>query len=282
LLSFGLQFQAVALSLVFRGLGLNVGISIAGGLAILGIWSIAERFLAIPSLLLESAWRVSFPMMSRLLGAGEDATGILERNVALLALAMGALATGLVSSAPAIIPALLGSRWAPAADVLPPACLGLMISTPFGVVLSGYLFAMRNAGAVLLASVAATVAWYATTFPLVPALGATAVGIGALVAGLAGAVLLVRASAPLSGSTAIAAVVRPVLAAIAGSGLGWTVAHSGSPSLQLAAAAVAAGVALYLSLLALVNPALLRRGITFGRLSLREAMARDRGPSNDR
>src|SRR5206468_1380086 len=123
LLRFDIEFQAVGLSLLGRNLGLNLGTGLIGGLSILGLWSIADRFLSIPALLLESAWRVTFPMMSRLIAVGEEPQKLLERHLGLVAFGMGVPATALASAAPALIPALLGSKWASSADPLPFACV---------------------------------------------------------------------------------------------------------------------------------------------------------------
>ena len=82
LLAFGAQFQAVGFVLVVRGLVLNAGVAAVGGFRLLGLWAIAERFVSVLALVLESLWRVSFPMMSRLISAGEDVRELVARNVA--------------------------------------------------------------------------------------------------------------------------------------------------------------------------------------------------------
>lgn len=214
LLAFGVQFQAVSFVLVARGLVLNAGIAAVGGLRVLGLWAIADRFVSVLALVLQSLWRVSFPMMSRLIAAGEDTRDLVARNVALVTFAIGFLGCALVGTGPGLMPALLGDTYADATVVLPPACLALVLNVPVNVVVGGYLFAKGRPGAVLVPVIAHSLIWYAVAFPLLPLIGVAAVGVGSLAGGAAGSLLLVRAADDIDARSIIRATWRPLLASV--------------------------------------------------------------------
>src|SRR5436190_637068 len=159
LLPFGLRLQAIDFVNLVREQGLNVGIAAIGGLATLGAWSFAYRIMQMPYILFTTLWRVSFPAMSRLVEAKEDMKPLLERGVALTAVATGAILVPLTASAPAAIPAILGEGWHEVPDVVPWASLGLMIGGPISVAVAGYLYAIGDARTPLRATLAHTAVW---------------------------------------------------------------------------------------------------------------------------
>jgi O-antigen/teichoic acid export membrane protein len=220
LLAFGVQYQAVGFVLVARGLGLTVGVGAIGGLALLGLWAIADRFLSVLALVVESLWRVSFPMMSRLIAAGEDPRQLIAPGTALVTFAIGFMASALVGAGPGLMSLLLGDKYAGAARVLPPACLSLVLAVPAGVVVVGYLYAQGRARAVLIPVVVHSLVWYVVAFALLPTVGIVAVGLGSLAGGVAGTFMLARAVDDIDVHALIAANWRPVLASIGAGGAG--------------------------------------------------------------
>jgi O-antigen/teichoic acid export membrane protein len=201
-------------------------------------------------------WRVSYPAMSRLMEAGEDPRPIIERGVGIVALGSGLFLAPLTACGPALIPGALGQRWAEAADILPAACLGLMIVGPISVSVAGYLYADGDAATPLRGALLHTTAQYAVAFALLPSLRAWALGLAGLAAGLVEAVVLGRAAARRSGARVVPPLVVPLLASCAAAGGGWALATSGRPTLALAALSAAAAAALYMAIVSALRPRL--------------------------
>ena len=91
ILKFGAQFQAVQVTNLARDQAINIGTGAIGGVAMLGLWSLASRVMQVPFLLFTTLWRVTFPAMSRLVALGEKPRPVIERTARL-----GAFATGLI------------------------------------------------------------------------------------------------------------------------------------------------------------------------------------------
>jgi O-antigen/teichoic acid export membrane protein len=207
--------------------------------------------------------------MARLIAAGEDPKPIIERGVGVVALGSGAFLSTLAACSPALIPSVVGSRWADAADILPAACLGLMIVAPVSVSVAGYLFALGDAGTPLRGAVIHTGAQFVVALPLLPFIGGWAIGLGGLAAGIAEAVVLGREGARRSGARILGPLIVPLVAATAAGGAGWAVANSREPTFALAAVSGALALAAYLTVVGLLRPRLfadcvrlVRRGMT--------------------
>jgi O-antigen/teichoic acid export membrane protein len=231
LLPFGVRYQLFGLALLARDQALNVGTAAIGGLAVLGLWTIARRFLQIPFLLFTSLWRVSFPAMSRLVNAGEPPGPIIERGVGLMAVATGLLLAPLVGAGPALVPAVLGDEWAGAASVLPWAGLGLMIGGPVSVATAGFLWAVGDASTPLRAVVCHGIVWITLTLALMPAIGLTALGVGWLAAGVVDAVVLGRGASRKAPMRLAPVLLVPACVAAVSAGVGWIASSSGSPTM---------------------------------------------------
>jgi O-antigen/teichoic acid export membrane protein len=67
MLGFGLKFEAVELVNSGGAQLLNIGVAGIGGLAVLGLWTLAWRIAQIPYLLFGALWRVSYPAAAQLL-----------------------------------------------------------------------------------------------------------------------------------------------------------------------------------------------------------------------
>jgi O-antigen/teichoic acid export membrane protein len=257
LLGFGLRYQAVGVAALARDQAVNVGTAAIGGIAVLGLWSVAYRLLQVPFLLFGSLWRVSFPAMARLVAAGEDLRGPIERAAALVAVATGLLVSPLVASAPALVPSVLGERWRQAAEVLPPAGLGLMFGGPISVAVFGYLWATGDARTPLRASLLGIPAWLGITFPLLPVLGVFAVGLGWLAGSCAESLILARSVFQRVRADVVSPLVAPATIAACSAALGWIVAASGKSSLFRAGLGLLVGESVYLVGLILLRRSLL-------------------------
>lgn len=258
LVPFGVRYQLFGVALLVRDQALNIGIAAIGGLAILGFWTIARRFLQVPFLLFTSLWRVSFPAMSRLVNAGEPPGPIIERGVGLVAVATGLLLAPLVGAGPALVPTVLGERWAEAAAVLPWAGLGLMIGGPVSVATAGFLWAVGDASTPLKAVLCHGAAWAIVTFTLMPTFGLAAVGVGWLAAGLVDAVVLSRGARRHAQIRLGRSLLVPTAAAVAGATVGWTLSSSADAAWTSVLLCAGLSEALYVSALLLVS----RRSLT--------------------
>jgi PST family polysaccharide transporter len=247
LLSMGMRVQAVDLVGLLRDHGLNIGIAAISGVSTLGLYALAQRLLQAPILLMTALWRVSFPAMSRLAAAGEDPRPVVERSVRVVAAGLGLALVPLAASAPALVPSVFGGRWADAADVVPLACLGFMISVPISIGMTGYLWAAGDARTPLRVATVHTVVLGAVALPLLPPLGLTGVGVGIAVSSLVDAVLLSRAGASKLGTRLLETISLPTVIAVSAAAAGWGLATWLEPTLVSAAASALAAAALYLA-----------------------------------
>lgn len=276
LLAFGLRFQAVTLAHTIRDQGVNLGTTAIAGPAMLGLWTLASRVLQLPYLLFESLWRVSYPAMTQLMAAGEAPRHLIERGVRVASTATGLLLTPLASSAPALVVAVFGEQWVAASDVILPACLALQVSGPLSVATAGYLFAIGRAGAVLRSGVVSGAIWFAVAFPLLPALGVAAIGVGWFAAALAEALILSQATRRETSARFGPQLAVPVIAATLAMSMGWFATSQLTQTLSAAAAGATLGAGIYLILVFLMRRDLVTELIDLGRRGLRAARARMR------
>jgi O-antigen/teichoic acid export membrane protein len=275
LLRFGAKFQATQVLALARIQGLNVAVAAVGGITTLGVWNLAWRVLQVPALLFIAVGRVAYPAMSRLLDAGEDPRAAIERALGTLAVLTGAVIVALVGFAPAL-PAVVGNGWNDVPAVLLWSGIALVLSAPVTVAAAGYLFAADDPGAVAWAALASALVWLAVTVPLLPALGAPAVGLGWIAAGLVDGALLARAVVSRSG----AAILRPLAAstavALAAVALAWVAADSLPGTIRGGVLGVTTGGALLLAGLAAFS----RSAVRDARLLVRLGLGSLRGPGS--
>jgi O-antigen/teichoic acid export membrane protein len=244
-LRFGMANQATSLLNAGRDQGLNLTVAAVGGVAALGVWSLAYRLLQAVLLLLQALWRVSFPATSRLLEAGQDAGRLLTRGMGLSAVATGTMVVMLAGTAPAVVPVLFGPGWEAVVPILPWGAAALMVSGPISTVGVGFLWATGKAAQVLRSVALQTVAWIGTTVALLDVIGATAVGVGMVAGAVAVAVSVGTAvrrqvRVPIVGRTA-----GPALVAAAGSVAGWLVADALGRGVLALAASLATALGIY-------------------------------------
>src|SRR6185312_1651928 len=176
MLAFGLGFQAVGIAAVATAQGVNLVVAAAGGVQLLGYWSLANRLLQVPFWLFQALWRVSYPMMARLRALGENTRPTIERFAGITTIATGAILAPLAASAHDLVPALFGDRWAPAASPMPWAAAGLAIGGPISVAAAGYLYSESDVRTPLFATAVNGAVWVALTAVLIGPVGVDGVG----------------------------------------------------------------------------------------------------------
>jgi O-antigen/teichoic acid export membrane protein len=224
LFGFGARFQAVGAVNLLRDQGLNAAVATIAGVTALGLWSLAFRLIQGIIMLFETLWRVSFPAMARLLGAGEDARPLLARGVGVTATAAGFLVVGIGGSAPALVPTVFGARWADAASILPWAAVGVGIAGSLTACAAGYFYAVGDARTALRATTIHTIVWFAVSLPLLSVMGVEALGIGWLVSCLADYAVFSTAVRRRTGLNVLGVLAPPVMCAILGMAGGLAVA----------------------------------------------------------
>jgi len=177
MLAFGLGFQAVGIAAVATAQGVNLVVAAAGGVQLLGYWSLANRLLQVPFWLFQALWRVSYPMMARLRALGENTRPTIERFAGITTIATGAILAPLAASAHDLVPALFGDRWAPAASPMPWAAAGLAIGGPISVAAAGYLYSEGDVRTPLFATAVNGAVWVALTAVLIEPVGVAGVGV---------------------------------------------------------------------------------------------------------
>jgi O-antigen/teichoic acid export membrane protein len=251
LLPYGAVVQAGYLVQLLHGQSIIAATGAVAGLSVLGLYSLADRIMQLPWLVFESLIRVAFPAMSRLVAAGEDATSDLDRGLRLLTVCSGALLCLVAATSPVLISVLFGAKWQAASGPIPLIALGLLLGGPIIAVCSGYLYAVGDARHVLMGSIASLVIWFPVALPLLPVLGATAVGAGQLAGYVVEGAVLARAVHARTGLRAHRITAAPALALILAGGIGFAVARRLEPSL-LAVVGVAGLTTVLLSLTLLV------------------------------
>ena len=244
LLGFGFRYQAVGVLGMLRDQGVNIAVATFGGVAVLGLWSVAWRILQIPYSLFVALWRVSFPGMSRLVAAKQDMGNTIERVIALVAIGTGVLVAPLAASASPWIHVLIGAKWAEAASAIAPACFAMSFGVPISVALAGYLWAVGSASVPLRATLLGIPAMALVLVPLIPVIGVVAAGLAYIVSALVECVFFVRGARRTTTFRLGSRLAIPVLLTTVSATCGWLTAHWIGPNLAgaLASSAVALGV----------------------------------------
>ncbi len=234
LVGFGLRFQATPLLYVLREQGVNLVTAVVGGLGVLGLWTLASRLIQVPILAFTSLYTVGFPAMSRVLAGGEDPGPIILRVVRRASIVAAFVFPAFVAASPALVPALFGTQWSDAANVIPFVGVSTVILGSISVGALSYLNAAGRPGVVALATATFGVLWVAITACLLPSLGIEAIGVGNLCGALVEAVILDRATRRTAGVAPHRPLLRPLAVALFAGTAGWTVCVSGPPALAMA------------------------------------------------
>jgi len=260
----GLKIQATELVDSVRDQGINLCTAALGGLPVLGLWSMSFRALQLPLMVISSLYRVSLPAMSRLLALGKDPRPLIEDAVALVAPPLGVVLVPLAACSPALFPSVLGNDWAGAAGAVPPACLGLMLVGPVSIAGVGYLWAIGDGKVPLRGSIYCTIAWFAVSLPLLPLLGATAVGVGMGASLVVLTVTITQGVRRHVGLSLTRPLLAPTVIAVAAATPAWIAARTLQPTLVATVVTAAAATALYLGMLFLFHREISWKVLSFG------------------
>jgi O-antigen/teichoic acid export membrane protein len=248
MLGFGVRFQAVGLAGLARTQGVNLVIVGVAGDQALGYWSLANRLLQVPFWFFQALWRVSYPTMARLRALGEDTRGVVERLARITALASGGVLAPLAASARPLIPALFGGSWAHAAEPVPWACAGLMVSGPISVAAAGYLYSELDARTPLYATIVNGVVWVALTAALLGPLGIAGAGIAWMAASWCEAAVFARAVRHRADLAVGRLILTPVLIGFTSALLGLAVSGPAPGGLAVGIAVAAAAIVVFAAL----------------------------------
>jgi O-antigen/teichoic acid export membrane protein len=259
LFGIGVRIQATDLIDSLRDQGMNIAAAAIGGLPVLGLWSMAYRAIQFPAMVFTSLFRVSLPAMSRALTLGKDPRPLIEDAVAFVAPSFGVVLVPLAASSPALFPAILGDRWAGAAGALPPACLGFMVLGPVAIAGVGYLWAIGDGNVPLRGAIYNSIAWFACSLPLLPFLGATAVGVGMCAAFIVQTVTVIRGVRRHVEVAIGSYLLVPTALAVVATIPAWVLASSVEPTLEIVLATAFAAETIYLAALFVFHRKVTRR-----------------------
>jgi O-antigen/teichoic acid export membrane protein len=274
-IAFGVRFQGVSFAGLVREQGLNAGVGLIGGVATLGLFSLARRLLELPVLMFEPLHRVSFPFMTHVLAAREDPARLIERGIGISAAASGLVLAATAAAAPELVPGLFGEPWRDAGLIVPWICAALLVAGPLSVAAVGYLYALGAPSVVLRAIVLHTIALFAVAFSLLPFVGPAAIGIGSLAGAIVDAAIMMHAISTRTTARPFRTLF-PVVAIAGAAGLAGT-AVSGAAGQGLPAAAAGALVAgaIYLAALAVFRMETVRDVVRLLRQAARSSFARE-------
>lgn len=247
LLSFGLRYQTVGLTVLARDQGLNAVIALVAGVQTLGVWALCMRLLQLPYILFDALWRVSYPALSTVRQDPEALRSTSHKLLLGTSTVAAALLVPLVAAIPLLPQVLLGPDWSDIRLVVPLAACGLVISGPVAVACAGYLNAAGRPGSVAFANGVSAALWLPTVGFGLPAAGPIVLGAGWCLAALAEAFVLIYRSRPVVPFSGVICALRlPVLSGVLSSTAGWAIGNAMSPTWP--SLALSAGVAILLFL----------------------------------
>ncbi len=128
-----------------------------------------------------------------------------------------------------------------------------MLTGPISVALLGYLWAMGEASAVLKATLVGIPLMAAVALPLLPVIGATAVGVGWLASGTAEVTVLIRSARKHCDFRVVPGLAPPAACATVAATLGWIVVEQRHATAWAGLVGGLFAVVLYVFLLAVVH-----------------------------
>jgi O-antigen/teichoic acid export membrane protein len=217
--------------------------------------------------------RVSYPAMSRLVGAGEDLRETVERTAGLAAVSSGFVLVPLAGCAAALIPLVFGAPWTDAAVIVPGLCLGQLVGGPTSVAVAAYLLAADRAGVVLRSAILRVAAMLVVGLSLLAFIGVVGLGIGYAAAALVEALILASAARRALGVRLGRALAPSCLSAVLAGGAGMAITVAGGSDALSGAAGATISLGLFAAAVWMLN-----RDVLLDALRLiRSLVARRRG-----
>lgn len=247
ILPFGLQFQAPWAVEAARFNAFNAIVSSIGGLATLGLWSIAVRLIQPIQLVQHALERVSFSASARAYAGAAQAPATVARTARVVALALGAGVAPLVAVALDGVPAVLGAEWDGAGEVLAWAAIALVLTAPLHVVVYPFLYVTDRGRIVLLAGAAAAATSVAAVAVAVALGGAQGVGVAVTAAALV-EVLAADRLGRTAGLRVVRAIAAPVVISVLATLATVAVVHAVDGTAASTAAGVVVGLAAFAAL----------------------------------
>jgi O-antigen/teichoic acid export membrane protein len=252
-LRFGVKVFAVSSLALVKDQAINMSIAGAGGLGLLGLWSVAQRVLSVPAQIHRALFVVSLPAMSRLSEQDEDPGPLLVRSSVMTGHLSGLVLVPVVATAPAFVPIVFGAAWAPASDALPAACLAIFLAA-LGPVATGYLSAVDRAGAVVIASVANVAALVVLTPVLTVLFGLQGAATAYLLGTVAECYLLARTVRQLTDARLLRGLARGGLAGVVVGTAGFVWVERAEPGLAGVVMVAVSSALAYAVMLLIVEP----------------------------
>ncbi|HSS05099.1 MAG TPA: oligosaccharide flippase family protein [Solirubrobacterales bacterium] len=249
LLRFGLAYQTMVLIDRGRDQAVNILTAAIGGLALLGVWSVAYRIFLSIMVVLEALWQVSFPAMTRMLEAGQDARHMVDRVLRLNGTAFGFPAVAVAGTAPALIPTLFGPHFDAAIPVLPWGAAALLLTGPVVTAGLSFIQAKGDSRGMIHSYLVQTAVWLALGSFLIPIFGAEGVGMAMFVAAIALVITIRRTTQKYVPMDFLSVVWPPITAAAIAAVIGWMIASQVNPSILGLVTSLIASECLYLLIL---------------------------------
>lgn len=263
---FGLFFQLSWVLTLIRDEGLGILIGVIAGTAALGAWSLARRLLIVLTTVFETAWRVTLPGLARLMEAGETTKRIMEQGLAFAAVGTGIPVVGLISTVPALVPALFGDEWIGTVDVVPWMAGGMMLGVPVGTVLVSLLWVKQESDRVVYIGIPSVILSLAVGAALLPSMGVEGAAIGYFAGQAAFFVACYVACRELFTARAIYGGLAPTVAAGVASAAGYVSASSMENDWAGVGVGLGVGMTLYFVAMVILDfPSLRRLGKLAGR-----------------
>jgi O-antigen/teichoic acid export membrane protein len=260
-LSFGLRLQSAYLVIVFRDIAITFLTALIGGVAVVGIWSLARRLMEVPLVLFSSVAKVLFPTMAHALASGEPPAPMVERVARVVTVVAALTLTIFAGAAPPLVPLAFGDAWAEVGQVIPWASVAVLITSSVSVGVAAYLQADDRPQDVLRAAFTNAIPWLVATPLLIPVAGAAAVGMGWVLGAAVEAAFLARYAHRACGARILHEVAAPLSTGIAGCAAGGGLSLLLEPGARSATLGTCLGMTVTAGGLALVNYAVLCEGL---------------------
>jgi len=246
---FGLTFQATTLVLLLREQAITALTLVLATTSVLGLFALANRLMLVGVVVFEAVSRVLFSALARLEELGERAGDSLSRVLSSAFVLCGLVAVPLAATAPALVPVLFGEVWRPSAPVVTWMASSFLFNAPLLMAAQSYFWATGRAGLVLRLTVAKSVLAVAIAAPLLPRLGAEAIGIGIFAASAVDSVVIGVLVVRATGVPLLRHIAPPLLAAPIAGVLGRVVVDAVAAETVAVLAGAATALAVYALLL---------------------------------